>query len=294
MNLNKQVKILLVVLVCALIVVGIGWGLNRNPDEIVATVNGHKITKNQLYDFMVKQGGQEALNALVNEEIVILEAKKANIEVTDQEIQEELEYYYDYYGSKETFEQIMIQNGIKIASVEQDVKLSLLVKKLLEPRITITEEEMQEYYSENKDLFSTPEEVKASHILVETEETAKEVKNKLDSGADFAELAKEYSTDEANKDIGGQLGFFGRGRMVKAFEDAAFSIAPGTISDPVKTSYGYHIIKVEEKKEAQEFSFEEKKSEVRDAILEEKMQSEYPNWQQEVFAQYDIDILLGK
>lgn len=228
---NKQGKILVVVLACALIAVSIGWAVSSssnggNFNQVVATVNGQKITKNQLYDFMVKQNGVDAAYALVNEKIVLLEAEKANINVSDAEVQKEFEHYYESYGGKEIFEQAVAASGVTEESMEHDIRLYLTIKKLLEPRISITEEEMQDYFAENKYLFATEEEVKASHILVETEELAKEIKGKLDEGADFAELAKEYSTDDANKDFGGALGFFPRGIMAQEFEDAAFSMTP--------------------------------------------------------------------
>ncbi|MFK4996750.1 peptidylprolyl isomerase [Bacillus sp. N9] len=107
---------------------------------------------------------------------------------------------------------------------------------------------MKEYFEENKEKFNEEEQVQASHILVEDEKTAKEVKEKLDAGEDFAKLAAEYSTDESNAENGGKLGYFGRGKMVKEFEDVAFSMKKGEISDPVKTEHGYHIIKLTDKK----------------------------------------------
>lgn len=293
---NKQVKILLVVLVFALVIVGFGWGIssrNSGLGEIVATVNGKKITQSQLYDYMVKQSGMDAVNALVNEEIIIMEAEQTKTEVSADEVQKEMEFYYDYYGGKDAFEYSMAATGVKTDTMEEDIRMYLLMKKLIEPRISVTEEEMQNYFAENKNMFDTPEEVKASHILVASEDTAKEIKKQLDNGADFAELAKEHSTD-GSKDNGGDLGFFGKGEMVPEFENVAFAAAPGTISDPVKSEFGYHIIKVVEKKEAQESTYEEKKEEIRDYVLDEKIQNEYPSWQKEVHDKYEIDILLGK
>jgi peptidyl-prolyl cis-trans isomerase C len=113
----------------------------------------------------------------------------------------------------------------------------------------VAPEEIQKSYDEYLATL-TDGEVHARHILVATEEEAKAVKAELDAGKDFAELAKEKTTDPSGKETGGDLGFFGRGMMVKPFEDAAFAMEPGTVSDPIKSDFGWHIIKVEEKRPA--------------------------------------------
>lgn len=110
----------------------------------------------------------------------------------------------------------------------------------------VTEVQMQAYYKEHQDEF-TADEVTAQHILVEDEALADEILAKLKNGADFAEMAAQYSIDDSNKDNGGSLGTFGRGQMVTEFENAAFALEVGELSDPVKTEFGYHIILVTDK-----------------------------------------------
>ena len=137
------------------------------------------------------------------------------------------------------------------------------IKRNVQDKITVSDEEIKKYYETHLKEFTRPEQVKAQHILIrvgpeanpeewaEAEKKASRLKKKLDNGADFATLAKEESDDQKSKNKGGNLGFFDRGKMVPEFSDAAFSLKLGEISDPVKTSFGYHIIKVEAKRPEQ-------------------------------------------
>ena len=139
--------------------------------------------------------------------------------------------------------------------------------KTLTDGLTVTDEEVAKYYEANKDTFMAPERIKAKHILVKTEEEAVNVKAELDKGADWDELAKKYSTDKSNATRGGDLGYFSRGRMVKEFDDVAFSLEIGKIGGPVKTQFGYHLIKVEDKKPAEQQTLEQVDKQVRTKLL---------------------------
>ena len=189
---------------------------------------------------------------------------------------------------EETFTQIIEMSGTSLAEVKKNLVSTMKIKKLLEPRIKVTEEEMKAFFEENKEDFAQEEQVKARHILVATEKEAQEIKDKLAKGEDFAALAKEYSTDDSTKNNGGQLGFFNRGDMVPEFEKAAFALAVGEISAPVKTEYGYHLIKVEEKKEAAAPNYEKSKADIKEYLFNQKLQQEYNPWLQEVSADYEI------
>ncbi len=291
---EKNTKIGLLVAAGILIVI-IGAILFNNTakkSDIVARVDNEVITKNDLYDAMVKENGKATLDFLISSKIIDLELKKENIKITEEEIEKEVEIISEHYGGKENFEQMLEMYGQSFEDVKGNIEKNLQIKKLLEASIEITEEEIQNYFEENKESFDEKEQVNASHILVEDEETAKEVKDKLAAGEDFSKLASEYSTDESNKDNGGSLGFFERGEMVAEFEEVAFSAEIGKISEPVKTNFGYHIIKVEDKKDAVEANYEDSKEKIRELLFEQKIPEAYGEWYQLKSQDYKIENLL--
>ena len=269
-------------------VVIVGYA-NRNTElNIVASVDGEKITKDELYDQMLKLSGQQGINALVSQKIIELEAKKQKIAVNKSDIDKELDKYYEYYGGKEAFSQALSKSAYSEADVTNEMEMSIKIRKLLAPRVSITEENIKTYFEENKETFDQKKQVKASHILVENEKTANDILKKLSDGEDFAKLAKDYSTDVVTKEDGGDLGFFSSGQMDEEFEKAAFALDVGETSKLVKTEYGYHIIKVEDKKDAKEAKYEEHKNKIREILFEQRVEAEYESWLQEVSPQYEI------
>ncbi len=261
--------------------------LSKEP--AVASVGSESIKKEELYSLLVKQYGDEALDALVTDKIIEMEAKKEKVTISDKEKEEELKNLKESYGGEAGFKAALEQSGVTEAGIAEDIEKYLKTEKLLEPRIDLKEEEIKAYFDENKDQFAQQEQVKASHILVEDEAAAKEIKFKLDKGEEFADLAKEYSTDASNAESGGELGYFGKGEMEAAFEEAAFAMKANEISGPVKTDYGYHIIKVEDKKEAKEAVYEDSKEAAKKALFDERMQTEYYNWLEEKKEEYKIE-----
>lgn len=276
--LNKKVIFTVVGIVAAIVfAVIIGAAVSKN-EKSVASVEGENISKDELYDVLVAQYGQNALSYLIDNKIVDIEADKKNIKVSDKDVNAEMDKYITQSGGKEAFNSALAQSGVKKSDIEKEIVNYLKIKKLLGSKVKVTDEEISKYFEENKESFNQAEQVKASHILVEDEAKAKEIKAKLDAGEDFAKLAKENSTDEGTAAKGGDLGYFPKGKMMPEFEAAAFSMKVGEISDPVKTDYGYHIIKVTDKKEAKEAVLADHKEEIKDTLLNQKIQAEYSSW----------------
>lgn len=279
----------LVIIVAIISIAAIYIALTGSGDtDVVATVGNEKITKAELYDTLVKYYGAETLETMIVDKIIETETKKVDVNITDAEIQTEMNRIIEAYGGQEAFDQQMTLSGTTAETLKADIVSYMKTLKLLEPRITVTEEEINTYFEENKDTFIQSEQVEASHILVDDEATANEVKTQLNDGKDFAELAAKYSTDASNAQSGGELGFFGKGDMVEPFETAAFSMKINEISDPVKTEFGYHIIKVTNRQEAQEASLEANRAEIEETLKDEKLNTEYSSWLTEKQEEYAI------
>jgi peptidyl-prolyl cis-trans isomerase D len=162
------------------------------------------------------------------------------------------------------------------------VKYLLIDVDVLRTKITVPPADIERYYNDNIEQYSTPEQVRASHILLRTEgkddgavkAKAEDLLKQAKGGADFAELAKKYSEDETNAKDGGDLDFFGRGRMVPQFDQVAFAMEPGQISDLVKTEYGYHIIKLTDKKSGASRALDQMRQQITEQLVSERAQAQ--------------------
>ncbi|KAA9021674.1 foldase protein PrsA [Niallia endozanthoxylica] len=282
-------KLLLAIAGVAVISLTVVFGTAFSKKEVVASVEGNPITQDELYDVMVKQYGTNTISYLIDNKIVEHEAEKENITISDKEIDEEMQTYIDANGGEEQFNAALEQSGVTKADIKSEIVNYLKIVKLLESNIEVTDEEIESYFEENKESYNESEQVEASHILVDDESTANEVKEKLSAGEDFAKLAKEYSTDTSNADNGGELGYFSTGEMAAEFEKAAFSMNKGDISEPVQTDYGFHIIKVTNKKAAKEAELKDYKGEIKQTLFDQELQTEYSTWINEKREKLDIE-----
>lgn len=270
MSRRKSELIPVIAVVAALAVVAIVWVLITNATA-VAIVNGQRITRRAFVNRLEQVTGEQVLSDLINEQLIGQAAKKAKITVTSAEVDAEMEKLREQIGP--SFESVLAQYGMTVDDLRKNMELNLLVFKVSTKDITVSEDALMTFFEEHKSDYDQPEMVKASHILVETEEKAKEIQKKLAEGADFAELARNESTDPMSAAEGGDLGFFARGRMVPEFEKAAFAMSPGQTSAPVKSEYGYHIIRVTDRKDAHEAAFDEVKEDIERTIKGDQAKS---------------------
>lgn len=242
-------------------------------NKILATVNGKEITENDLNMamtrfpqenqafFATEQGKAQLLEQLISFELVSKYAADEKLDETE-EYKEQLEI------------------------LKKDLLIQAGVKKVLDA-VTVTDEEVKAFYDNNPNMFKGEASVRAKHILVDSEEKAKEVKAVIDGGVSFEEAAQKNSSCPSSSQ-GGDLGFFTRGRMVPEFEEAAFELAIGEVSEPVKTQFGYHLIKVEEKTAEVTKSFDEVKDQLKVNLLSQKQNATYLNFINKLKQEQDV------
>jgi peptidyl-prolyl cis-trans isomerase C len=184
-------------------------------------------------------------------------------------------------------------NDPDITRQVDDFRERLVVQRVmrdLRKRPEVSDEDAKKQYDANPNLYSTTQ-IRASHILLKDEATAKEVRAQLVANPDsFAEVAKEKSTDQGSARRGGELGLFGPGRMVPEFEAAAFALKPGEISELVKTQYGYHIIKVTERKEGTVRPFEQVKAQIKSQLANQRLQEQLDRYLSELRAKANVQV----
>ncbi len=217
------------------VLIGLLFGVSTVMAEELATVNGRAITSEEL---------ESKLNTIAPQVREHYTTSAGKLEVLDNLITGEVVF-------QESLRQGLDKDKNVLAKLE-DAKRQILVSTMVEKLVSekMGEEQIKKYYDDHKKDFK---QVKASHILVNQEDQAKDVYKQLKAGADFSELAKKYSVDTGTKDNGGDLGYFTRGQMVEPFEDMAFSLKVNKFGEPIKTDYGYHIIKVLDIKDPKKF-----------------------------------------
>ena len=240
--------------------------------NIVAIVNGQKITRQELYNLLTDTYGEDALDVLIRRTLIYQTAQKENISVSNSEIEQklktivnnEIDASMQAYRIKDRkdFENELAKNGISLAQVEEKIskkmrkqaELEILTEKIIAKTITITEEELQKAYDQ---VYG--EKIEASQIVFKTRREAEEVLKKLKSGADFATLAKNESIDRASAVRGGKMLPFSPKDGIGA---QIAHLKVGELSDIIKTDYGYHIIKISDKKAASNKSFKSVRGEM--------------------------------
>lgn len=280
-------------------------GESQSAEQKVAVVNGTVINQaefdsemNRVLERLQRTGRfpndlersqikKQVLENLIARELLYQESQKKGIKVDQKEVEAQLTALKGRFPSEVEFKNAMSTMNLTEADLRFQFERDVAIRKLLDDQIggksTVSEKESRAYYDSKLESFKKPEQVRASHILIKVDPGADEAKKaeartkieslqaKLKKGDDFGALAKEYSEGPSGPK-GGDLGFFGRGQMVKPFEETAFSMKPGQVSGMVETRFGYHLIMVTERTPESTLSYEEVKDRLEQYLKQQKDQ----------------------
>jgi peptidyl-prolyl cis-trans isomerase C len=276
--------------------------LKRASKVMMAGQRGMQQSPEQQKDFE-----KQAIQQLISAELLYQAGQKLEVKDLDKQISDKLAQGKARFSNEQDFAKAIKELDMEEKDLRdytrRDLIITNFIEKTIVPKVTVSEEDAKKFYDQNQDKFTKPESVKASHILIGVDqkatadekkiarEKAEKLRKELSGGADFAALAKGNSTCPSSQQ-GGDLGFFGKGQMVPAFEQAAFTLKPGDISDVVETQFGYHIIKVTEKKVAEKVEFKEARPRIEDYLKNQKVGAAVNDFLVETKKSAKIEVLL--
>lgn len=276
------------------------------PAAAVATVNGVAISRAEFdrqlnqtkkrygsrfgLDFTTERGKQieqeirtSLLNHLIERQIILNEAAKRKVVVTPAQVDAKIAELSQSLPPGTDIKQALVAQGMTLKDLQSEVHDGLVIQAVA-GAITagagaeVTDEEAEAYYNGHLTEYDRPEEVRVRHILVQDKAKAEELLGQLKGGASFEGLAKAHSEDTGSGAEGGDLGFFGKGRMVPEFEEVAFKLKPGELSGLVQTQFGYHILQGVERREARRVPLTEAKEEIKTKLGEERKDAALTTW----------------
>ncbi len=291
--------------------------------DVLAHVNGEDVTKADLdravQALEARAGGpvpaeqrdqvvRGVLDQLIGYKVLVQETRARKVAVPDADVDARIGQIRGQFPSEAEFTQMLTQRNLTLEQVKSDARQDMAIAKLIEDeiasKVAVKPEQVTDFYAKNPDQFKQGESVRASHILIsvpkgadaatkaQARDKAEQVVKEVKGGGDFAALAKQHSADPGSAAKGGDLGFFQQGQMVGPFNDAAFSLAPGAISDLVETDFGFHIIKVAEKKEGRTIPLEEVRPQVEQYLERLNRQEQTETFVNGLKAKGKIEILI--
>ncbi|MFC1877106.1 peptidylprolyl isomerase [Thermodesulfobacteriota bacterium] len=285
------------------------------PDATIAIVNDIPITEadvtlevkriqfqakamqKPLDQSMMLSMREKVIDSLINRELLYQQSRAKGITTDEADIDNSIDQIKQRFEAGQSFEGLLVEMGITIETMRTQVGQASAIQKLLEvevyPRAMVSEKDSRIFFENNPQYFKKPEEVRASHILIQVAPDAgdeeklaarkkiEDIKKKIEAGEDFANLARRYSEGPSNVN-GGDLGYFDRKKMVKPFSDAAFDLKPGQVSNIVETRFGFHLIKVYDKKAKSTYVFEDIKDRLGELLRQQKIQDETVRYLEEL------------
>ena len=289
--------------------------------EVLARVDGESVTKKDFEQYisqMEMNAGQpvpkeqrneiyrKALDQLVTIKVLTKEANSRAIKADDKAVDDQMQKIRSQFPSEEEYKKALASRGVTPEKLREDMRTESRINVMMDAEAAggpaVTDAEIREFYEKNPDRFKQPEAVRASHILLRVQpgdEAAKKkarasiesILKQAKAGKDFGDLARKHSND-ASAQSGGDLGFFTRDRMVPEFANAAFALKPGQISNVVETSFGYHVIKVIERRPASDVPLEQVTEQVRQFLTQKRHQEKAEAFVKVLRSKSKIEVLI--
>lgn len=310
MKLPRLAVIILAVVAVAAAGAG-AWTLSqtaRRTSAMAARVNGEVIlwgqvdaeiertaaqfgmdTKNPAFEKQRAELTKAVIDQLVAQRLVMQEAQKRNLVATTRDVDERLAAIKRQFPDDATFNKRLAQAGLTVGAVRELIKIQISQRRVAEAvaKADVTEQEVRQQFDSKRETYGKPAQIKVSHILFRVADKSQEavahakakiVQARLADGAKFEDVARQYSEDPGSAERGGDLGFVGKGTLVKEFEDVAWTLKPGQTSGLVRTQFGLHIIRVYEVRAAEPADYEKVKGEIREELLNTKRQKGFDAW----------------
>jgi len=302
-----MIKKSLLYIISGLIILASGLAYGEVVDKIEVVVNDEVITQSEidrvlapiyerykvLYksDDLIKklmEARQKVIEQLIEDRLILTEAKRLNVEVDEKDIDEKIEETQKNFDSRARFEEALKAQHLSLKDLRARYKDQLMARRLIDQKVgskvMITPVDISNYYNSHMSAYSQPEAIRLRTILIKgkmdpkrASELAKTVSDKIKAGADFTELAKSYS-EGPNANEGGLMAYIQRGELLPEIEKTVFSLKKGEVSDIIQTSLGYHIFKMEEKRPSRVLLLSEVKREVEDTIFRDKIKEKIKGW----------------
>jgi peptidyl-prolyl cis-trans isomerase C len=288
------------------------WWARRTP-AVAATVNGEPIYTAEVDRYVREIGARfgvdfskgdaarqrqqvarSVLDQLIERTLILQEARRTGRLASDAAVEDRLRQIAQAFPSPEEFDRALRQQGVSRAELRDRVRFELTVRRILDDlRVPApTDQEARAYFQAHREAFDEPERVRVRHVLLRTEAEARVALARLRAGESFAQVAKELSQDPGTRDRGGEVGLVAPGQTVPEFEQVAFRLKPGELSEPVRTSFGYHIVQVTEKLPAKKATWEGVRQQVLELLRENKRREAFEAWVKELRGRAKIAVHL--
>lgn len=307
-------KALLVLLSLIILVTSMVAGCKKEAPQVIGEVNGEEITleqHNQHYQILKNYYGQQfpidekdstiineikeqSFNELVNQKLIMQQAEKLKIEIAGEQVDEDIKNMKAGYEQKAVggWDKYLLENGFTEKFLREEWKNQrtiLAVQDYITSDVKVSEEEVKKHYEENRESYKQEAGIRIYHILVKTESEALKILDQIKAGDDFSDLARKYSTCNSSQQ-GGDLGIVNENTdFVEAFKTAALALEPGQYTgQPVKSQFGYHIIKAGDRVEEGYLSFEQAREEIESNLLQSNKQQVFTEYLEKLKKEADI------